>query len=570
MQVATTSRSTDRGSYNWLITAYTNPVPNFNRDATKFFIVQEETCPSTGRRHWQGVIQLKNSVTMSALKRNILKQNAHVEVMRGTIDDAVAYCTKLDNDPRWPGKGGRINGTEVFQYGRLQKQGQRNDIHEAVAAVAEGMNIGTFAATYPHILMKYPNGVKTLMSTLGKDSVPEWRTVRVFVVFGDSGTGKSGLPQRRFPPPCTHFRVTYDRMPGRVPWFDGYGGEQSIICDEFQGQFPVEFLLKLTDGHPHDVEIKGGQIRLNHTMVWMISNIHPQNWYLGIDPRHWAALSRRFATGGWEERKMAEEDAHHDIPHTVKTMDKDDIAKEIADAKRSNTSVNVHVAPLNYMEVLGDDGQPTGSSPKLHGGCMGNTLGNFHVDDSTGEFPPGAHGVLPADVREPAFTTHQRHAFRPLALLSSQLLPVGVPPSHLHPEIPTPDHQLHENAQQGWGSRSPSPVKPVSAKRPRAKYSRPPPPPKTPPRDRSKDAPSTGYMEVAGYMEVDLSTRLNARGNTGAPGVSLPPLPPSPPIINSDEEQLPPDDADEDLGHGEWDGGSVEICCNQEGNYRSY
>jgi hypothetical protein len=66
---------------------------------------------------------------------------------------------------------------------------------------------------------------------------------------------------------------------GGPVWFDGYEGEETLVIDDFYGWIKYNFILRLLDGHPCRLPIKGGFTYAGWTTVIITSNVHPDSWY---------------------------------------------------------------------------------------------------------------------------------------------------------------------------------------------------------------------------------------------------------------------------------------------------
>jgi len=78
---------------NWTLTIYDfNELNGFEDDRVKYGGYGDETCPTTKREHKQGFISFKMPQRFSLLKS--LFPTAHIEVMKGKIEDNITYCSK--------------------------------------------------------------------------------------------------------------------------------------------------------------------------------------------------------------------------------------------------------------------------------------------------------------------------------------------------------------------------------------------------------------------------------------------------------------------------------------------
>lgn len=115
---------------------------------------------------------------------------------------------------------------------------------------------------------------------------------QIYVLIGPSGVGKSRTARAMFPD-------AYWKQPGK--WWDDYDGEDTIIFDEFRGDYKFGELLRILDSTPLCVETKGSSCSIQaHTLVFT-SNFHPSRWYNEMTVKHtWetSPLNRRIMEFG--------------------------------------------------------------------------------------------------------------------------------------------------------------------------------------------------------------------------------------------------------------------------------
>lgn len=84
-------------------------------DDFKCAVVQQEKCPETGKLHYQGFGMLQTPKRVTAIKKLLCCESAHIEKTKGTPQQAWDYCTKEDTrvdgpwefGPRPAGRGAR-------------------------------------------------------------------------------------------------------------------------------------------------------------------------------------------------------------------------------------------------------------------------------------------------------------------------------------------------------------------------------------------------------------------------------------------------------------------------------
>ncbi|QJQ37747.1 replication-associated protein [Cressdnaviricota sp.] len=102
-----------------------------------FCIGQAEQCPQTGRKHLQFYVQLGRTCTMKWLKKYV-NEHAHWEKARGSVDENIQYCSKLES---------RIDGP--WQFGVPKRTGKLTGLDEATMLVTSGTPLGEVAKAFP-------------------------------------------------------------------------------------------------------------------------------------------------------------------------------------------------------------------------------------------------------------------------------------------------------------------------------------------------------------------------------------------------------------------------------------
>lgn len=193
-----------------------------------------------GTPHIQGACLAGKQVTLSYLKKHGF-QRCHIELMKGSPQDSLDYCSKEDPNP--------------FQKGSFPKPGKRNDLAVACAMIRSGKTLQDIAQddTSAPIIVKYFKGLmqyRALVVGKGKPRTPP----EVVWLHGETGTGKTRN--------AVKFAETYGpywMSNGSLKWFDGYQGESIVILDDIRADScSFDFLLRLLDRYQFRVEYKGG------------------------------------------------------------------------------------------------------------------------------------------------------------------------------------------------------------------------------------------------------------------------------------------------------------------------
>lgn len=263
-----------------------NPVaktlPDRFTNNSVYSIFQLEKAPETGTPHLQGYLvtipnpKNKNGYTLKWLKDNVCPFT-HWEPRRGTHEQAVAYCSKVEtrlegpwtrgewSDAAGPSKGGvkggAVNGSKILAIKK---------------AIDEGSTDPELYEKHFGEMLRYSKGFDRYRMTM-KSKFRKWQT-KAFVFYGPSGTGKSmaaaETAEANFGEDVYYLDISGDNV-----WWDGYTGQKCVIIEEFYGQMKIGYLLKLLDRYPLQVQTKGSYVPFLAEVVFITSNEHPTMWY---------------------------------------------------------------------------------------------------------------------------------------------------------------------------------------------------------------------------------------------------------------------------------------------------
>lgn len=228
-------------------------------------IVVGKEVGENGTPHLQGFIVFKSNYRLSSLKK--LLPRAHWTVPVGTPDACWNYCCK---EHVWLRKDNRVG------------QGARTDWALAKAQAEEGAWDDIDAS----VLIRFGSGLLRVRELSLRSRQPNWRNVRVYLFWGDTGTGKTR---------CAVEDGAFIVNHGSTGWtFNGYDGEDAICLDEFYGDMPLRQLLRICDGYRYNGQLRGGGVvPALWTKVYITSNANPREWYPNVKHNWWAPFERR-------------------------------------------------------------------------------------------------------------------------------------------------------------------------------------------------------------------------------------------------------------------------------------
>lgn len=262
---------------HWCFTWFNvkNP-PVCNAKEIDYMVYQLEKCPTNGHLHLQGYVETKNRVSWNQMSKIFRTNHFWRKGRNGPRDKARAYCMyEFYPDDWWEvglrGKRKRVEGTAVVEVGEWKEvgQGRRSDLLNAI----ELKNIEEIKEHYPDVYVKYHGGLKSLFGPKYITGNRTWKP-DIWVYWGPTGTGK------------THSAFakggdTAFVKPGPGKWWDGYGGDEVVIWEEFRGcnnEWRDSDLLRLLDKRPMKVETKGGWVDMLAKMIIFTSPNHPSGW----------------------------------------------------------------------------------------------------------------------------------------------------------------------------------------------------------------------------------------------------------------------------------------------------
>lgn len=262
-------------SRNFTFTCY-NDEPVFD-DAMKFMAYGIETCPTTGRTHYQGFFGFKNA---RSVKKIIQLYNPwHIEVMKGTINQNIKYCSKEG---------------DYYEFGDMPEQGKRTDIIK-LKTLTRMTDVVEVATNNMQVRMM-ENYLKY------KEKKRTWKPI-VKWFYGSTGSGKTRTALEEAS--CIEAGHLEDKNKeegiGNIwvslrdgKWFEGYDGHPCVIFDDIRGDF-MKFheWLRILDRYEYRVEVKGGSRQFLAKYIWITSCYSPAQMWKNRSDEDLAQLTRR-------------------------------------------------------------------------------------------------------------------------------------------------------------------------------------------------------------------------------------------------------------------------------------
>ncbi len=285
---------------NWLLTLnYKETEPPSNEDLqnqilqeeVKYFAFQLEQ-GELGTQHHQVFICYANGKTFESMKK--LFPEAHIEEVRGTVQQASDYCTKSDT---------RVGETII--YGELPEKGKRSDLNDIFEMIHSGNSLSEVRQAFPSQYIRYSGNIKNVYQEEMVDRYKnQFRNLYVCYLSDTPGVGKTRYVMEKYGYENV-YRITDYAHP-----FDSYFSEHVIIFEEFRSSLPIEDMLKYLEGYPLRLPARYENKIACYEIVYIISNWKFEQQYTNIQneyPTTYQAFLRRIIVkGNLEEVKNHE------------------------------------------------------------------------------------------------------------------------------------------------------------------------------------------------------------------------------------------------------------------------
>lgn len=243
-------------------------------DCIDYLIVGKEVSDG-GTPHLQGYVCFHIRKRLDGAKK--IFPRAHMEIVRGTVSQAIMYCKKDGNWKDW-GEPPKSAGQKVHD---LWEKAYNSALEGKYDEIPKCILVRNYHA-FKRIRQDNPKNPKALL-----------RRSNVWI-YAPSGYGKSTYARETYPD-------YYDKAPNK--WFVGYRNESVILCDDWgpdNFKYLGWYIKRWADLFPFPMESKGGgeQIRPQSIIVtsqYSISECFPdelereaiENRFTVINLTHW-------------------------------------------------------------------------------------------------------------------------------------------------------------------------------------------------------------------------------------------------------------------------------------------
>lgn len=268
---------------DWMLTLRKQDCPDASTLQTHFAamgvsaaVFQLERGEKSNYLHWQILLRFRHQKRFKTLKNQLSSAGlatAHIEPRRGSVAQAVAYCSKSET---------RIEGPYYFgdSIDVESRQGHRSDLDRLREMVLDdGMSVDEILLSDASTTAaRYTQYLRDLVQARDRKASKDFRHLEVVYLYGRPGVGKTRWAMQQYGDDV--YRVSDYGHP-----FDSYAGQKTLVLDEFDGSIPLGLLLNLLDGYQMELPARYSNRTARYERVIIISNAPLSTFYTTtVDP----------------------------------------------------------------------------------------------------------------------------------------------------------------------------------------------------------------------------------------------------------------------------------------------
>jgi hypothetical protein len=278
---------------------------DFESNPSIVYLICQLEVGENGTTHWQGYLHLSRATRCLGAKKALFCQWAHLEPRKGTVDQAIEYCEKVDScageDYRFvvgvrpSSVSGGSKNADVHYRAALACQ----TYEEAMRTLSERsprdfvIYNSTITKFFKHYFARNSDIVPRDITTfrLGRIDM-ETLTSRAIVISGGSGFGKTAWAIAHFKSPliCSHI----EDLKKLSSQYDG------VVFDDMSfSHYPASSCIHLVDlEYDRSINVRWGIVTLPKSLPRMFTtNLHFENYFSSnCTGEQFVAISRRCKT----------------------------------------------------------------------------------------------------------------------------------------------------------------------------------------------------------------------------------------------------------------------------------
>ena len=244
--------------------------------------------------HSHIILQSDNQIRFSTLKK--LLPYGDIEPQQGTNEECYNYLFHKDAKSKEQEKDEynesclKVKCDNIEDWLKVKEKGARTDIERFKNAILSGMTEQELLEEFPTQMARYSSFYNTCNKIrLANEFGLKLRYLYVTYIYGPAGTGKtySVFEENGFDFNKVYSIDDYDHP------FDNYNGQKVLLLDEYRGNFPVTYFLKLLDKYPLQLKARYSNKQACFDRVYIVSNIPLYKQYENVDFETRQAIMRR-------------------------------------------------------------------------------------------------------------------------------------------------------------------------------------------------------------------------------------------------------------------------------------
>ncbi len=285
----------------------------YERGQCSYICYQKEICPKTRREHVQGYVEFTDGRSISAAGKAFHPFAPHFEKARGSPSRNRGYCSKPGTVLHPKPDFSEFGTISVGQGSRSDLEGVRESLRGGVTGLDLWDRHFTQCVKYHRAFDRY----QQLLQSQERATYGPYLPKKTTYLCGPTGSGKTSraldICIRKYG--FANVYVRPSTQGSSTDWFEGLEPHhRAMIIDEFGSDIKYRNLLRLLDGYPHMVELKGRSQSVDNILeIFITSNYAPHEIYPNISGSLRNPLYRRIThyqfMDRWSEKKCP-------MPHT--------------------------------------------------------------------------------------------------------------------------------------------------------------------------------------------------------------------------------------------------------------